>query len=53
MRARSLQHPSSGRKVGQGLFAKLLGLVKRQIFVSAKNAETLPSLFPHLEGQGL
>lgn len=52
-RARCLQHPSTGWKVGQGLFAKLLGLIKGQNFVSAKNAEMLPSRLPHLEGQGL
>lgn len=42
MRARCLQHPSTGQEVGQGLFAELLGHGKRQIFVSVKNAEMLP-----------
>lgn len=39
-------------EVGQGLFAKILGLMKRSIFNSAKNAETLPSPFPHLNVRG-
>lgn len=53
-RARCFQHLSTRWKVGQGLFAKLLGLIKRQIFfASDKNAEALPSCFPDLEGQGV
>lgn len=44
VRARCLQHPSTGRKVGQGLFAKLLGLVKRQIFVSCQKCRDVAKL---------
>lgn len=45
LRARCLQHPSTGKKEGQDLIAKLLGLIERQIFVSCQKfrdlAETL------------
>lgn len=44
MKTRPLQHPSTGRKVRQGLFAKLSGLVKGQIFVSPKNNRDVAEL---------